>query len=70
MSLIDLVAKIEKLPPDKQAEVEDLVDFLASKQPSTGETPKKRRLGSGKEMFIMRDDFDEPLEDFKEYMYP
>ena len=31
MSILDLVAKIEKLPPDKQKVVEDFVDFLLLK---------------------------------------
>jgi hypothetical protein len=31
MSLLDLIAIIEKLPPDKLAEVESLVDSLISK---------------------------------------
>jgi len=69
MSILDLVAKIEKLPSDKQTEVEDFVDFLMSKQ-QVEEMPTKRQFGSGKGMFIMHDDFDEPLDDFKEYMYP
>ena len=29
---------------------------------------QKRKLGSGKGLFIVSPDFDEPLEDFKEYM--
>jgi hypothetical protein len=71
MSILDLVAKIEKLPPEKQAEVEDFVEFLMSKV-SVKDSQDKRKpvFGSGKGMFIMHDDFDEPLEDFKEYMYP
>lgn len=31
MSLLDLIAQIEKLPLKKQTEVEDFVDFLVSK---------------------------------------
>ena len=31
-------------------------------------TKKKRMFGSAKGTFQMSDDFDEPLEDFKEYM--
>lgn len=69
MSLLDLIAIIEKLPPDKLAEVESLVDSLISKE-SPEEIPKKRQFGAFKGMITMSDDFDEPLEDFKEYMYP
>ncbi|MCU0340994.1 MAG: DUF2281 domain-containing protein [Spirosomaceae bacterium] len=67
MSLVDLVAKLEKLPPEKQAVVEEFVDFLASKQPAE---EKKPVFGSFKGKITMSEDFDEPLEDFKEYMYP
>ncbi len=35
--------------------------------PSGEKTP--RRAGSAKGLIIIPDDFDEPLEDFKEYMY-
>ena len=60
-------SKINQLPENLKSEVLDFIDFLLSKskeqQPPT--TPK---FGSAKGMFIMKDDFDEPLEDFKEYM--
>jgi hypothetical protein len=45
------------------------LDFLLSKQFS--ENQERRRVpkfGSGKGLFKMSDDFDAPLEDFKEYM--
>ena len=35
---------------------------------SNGEKPKRRRAGTAKGNFWMSPDFDEPLEDFKEYM--
>ncbi len=66
MSILDLVAKIEKLPPEKQAEVEDFVGFLLKKEPPI--TRKKPKFGSGKGMVIMKPNFDDPIEDFKEYM--
>jgi len=68
MSILDLVAKLEKLPPEKQAEVEDFVEFLLTKQVIKEE--KKPVFGSFKGKIVMSDDFDEPLDDFKEYMYP
>ena len=63
---MDLVAKIEKLPPDKQVEVADFVDFLVSKNHNN--QMNKRVFGSGKGMVEMMPDFDEPLKDFKDYM--
>jgi antitoxin (DNA-binding transcriptional repressor) of toxin-antitoxin stability system len=38
-----------------------------AKEPATA-TPKKRRAGSAAGQVWMSPDFDEPLEDFKEYM--
>lgn len=70
MSILDLVAKIEKLPPEKLAEVESLVDSLVSKLPLEETKEKRPVFGSFKGKIIMSDDFDEPLDDFKEYMYP
>ena len=70
MSIVDLITKIEKLPLEKQTEVADFVDFLASKNPLNNVTSKKRQFGAFEGKITMSDDFDEPLEDFKEYMYP
>ena len=76
MSIIDLVAKIEKLSPEKQVEVEDFIDFLVSKRSSTSDQEnaphgeKNPLFGSSPGMFVMHDDFDAPLDDFKDYMYP
>ncbi|AXE17982.1 DUF2281 domain-containing protein [Runella rosea] len=69
MSILDLVAKLEKLPPEQLAKIEDLVDSWMSEQPHDA-IPKKRQFGVFKGKITMSDDFDEPLEDFKEYMYP
>ncbi len=70
MSLLDLIAQIEKLPLKKQTEVEDFVDFLVSKTQRES-TPERTEtsFGSFKGKIIMSGDVDEPLEDFKEYMY-
>ncbi len=70
MSLLDLIAIIEKLPPDKLAEVESLVDSLISKESLDKPQEKRPVFGSFKGKIVMSEDFDEPLEDFKEYMYP
>ena len=58
---------LNQLPENLQAEVIDFIDFLLSK---ANQPPKKNfpKFGSAKGMIIMKDDFDEPLEDFKEYL--
>ena len=62
-----LYTKISSLPKSIQDEVSDFVEFLIQKQ-----TPKKARIhpkaGCMKGVFKMSADFNEPLEDFKDYM--
>ena len=61
---------LSKLPKEKQKEVNDFVNFLlsqAEKSPKESEV-QKPMFGALKGMFVMSDDFDEPLEDFKDYM--
>ncbi len=62
-----LYNKIASLPENLKDQVLNFIDSLMKKN---GETNKKKlpQFGSGKGMFVMKPDFDEPLEDFKEYM--
>ena len=63
-----LLDKVSKLPDNLKSEVSDFIDFLLSKNPNPNASKNKPVFGSGKGMFVMKPDFDEPLEDFKEYM--
>lgn len=67
MDNILLYTKLTSLPNYLKEEVGDFIDFLATK---AKKKPKKvkPRFGSGKEMFVMKPDFDEPLDDFNQYM--
>jgi len=66
MESSELLALIEKLPPDSKKEVEDLVETLAIKSRKEARAP--REFGSLKDFITyMADDFDAPLEDFKDY---
>ena len=64
------------LPVDLQQEVVDFIEYLITKyklkatdqKDSKNLSVKKSNRGSAKGLIIMSDDFDEPLEDFKEYM--
>ena len=53
-----------------KSEVSDFIDFLLTKAKKNKETSHKPspKFGSGKGMFIIGPDFDEPLDDFKDYM--
>lgn len=62
-----LFEDINSLPPEEQAEVIDLVKRLKAKKKSQN-TKSRNSYGSLKGTFKMSDDFDEPLEDFAEYM--
>jgi hypothetical protein len=70
MDNILLYNKLSHLPESLKSEVSDFIDFLiikAGKENSSANKPKPV-FGSGKGMFEMKPDFDEPLEDFKDYM--
>jgi hypothetical protein len=71
MENISLYSKIALLPDQMKAEVADFIDFLAAKAKKSDKVKNapKPKFGSGKGMFIMAPDFDEPLDDFKEYMH-
>jgi len=47
-------------------EVDDFVEFLKTKQKK--DKIKERKFGCAKGLIVMHEDFDAPLEDFKEYM--
>lgn len=66
----DLIQKLIALPLPLQKEVIDFVAFLHDKQQKSSSlnTVKKPTFGYAKGFFTMSDDFDEPLEDFNEYM--
>ncbi len=66
MGQLTLQTKLESLPPDLKKEVSDFVDFLISK--SKPATKKPAKFGSAKGKIKMSTDFDEPLDDFKDYM--
>ena len=65
MDTLNLYSKVNLLPEKLQMEVNKFIDELLKKE----EEPKKNKakFGSAKGMFIMRDDFDEPLEEFNDY---
>lgn len=70
----DILEALSKLPESLQQEVLHYAEFLAQKYPNIPHivevTPKKRHAGALRGTFVLplADDFDEPLEDFKEYM--
>jgi hypothetical protein len=70
MSTALLFSKIEKIPQEKLDEVSDFIDFIIQRAESKSKQETRQPIfGSGKGLITyMADDFDEPLEDFKDYM--
>lgn len=66
MSDIEIYREILTLPDDLKKQVSDFIAFLKSK--NSANPKKQRRAGLAKGLIKMSDDFDEPLDDFKEYM--
>ncbi|MFM9837957.1 MAG: DUF2281 domain-containing protein [Cyclobacteriaceae bacterium] len=67
MSTIQLYSRIDSLPADLRKEAEDFIDSLIERTRKE-KKPDIRPLGLAKGKISIPDDFDEPLEDFKEYM--
>lgn len=67
MTDLQLYKQISTLPADLKKEVSDFVEFLKQKS-KAGRKLKERKPGAAKGLIKMSSDFDEPLEDFKEYM--
>lgn len=70
MSALELAYKIESFPDVLKEEVNDFIDFLSEKK---GKEKKifplaERQAGLAKGMIEMLPNFDDPLEDFKDYM--
>jgi hypothetical protein len=60
--------KFNALPPKLQEEALHYIEFLLTKTQVKHEEKQKRKCGFAKGTYIMSEDFDEPLEDLKEYM--
>lgn len=65
MSDLVLFSKLSTLPQNLKIEVMDYIEFLEKKYKASKLHPK---AGCMKGTFKMADDFDAPLDDFKEYM--
>jgi hypothetical protein len=66
MTATRLYTKISSLTPSMIKEVDDFVEFLMTKEKK--DYVKERKFGCAKGLIVMHEDFDAPLEDFKEYM--
>ncbi|RYZ47211.1 MAG: DUF2281 domain-containing protein [Chitinophagaceae bacterium] len=67
MTDLRLYSELSALPPDLKKEVQDFIAFLKTK--SREQHPNKQReFGAARGFFTLDESFDEPLDDFKDYM--
>ena len=74
----NIIHKLETLPESMVNEVEDFIDFLKAKHSKSFPKSKieesniveepKSLYGAAKGLFIIPEDFNDPLDDLKEYM--
>ena len=67
---LKIINEIQSLPLYMQVEVSDFVGYLKTKLASTATQNvaiQKRKFGKFKGKIKMANDFDKPLDDFKEY---
>lgn len=67
MTDTSLKLKINSLPRELRAQVADYVEFLKQKA-KVKSNLKSREFGYAKGKITLTDDFDEPLDEFKNYM--
>lgn len=63
-----LLKEVQGLPEETLNEILNYVLFLKSKNNKTNEEKTYRKAGILKGKIKMSDDFDDPLEEFEEYM--
>ena len=67
MTDIQLYTKLSGLPSNLKSEVADFIDFLKHK--SKDNKKNSRRIsGKAKGLIRMKDNFDDPIEGFNEYL--
>jgi hypothetical protein len=67
MTSVQLYDQISALPEDLRQEVTDFIEFLLTKRKKSRKV-RERQFGIAPGFITISDDFDEPLEDFREYM--
>jgi hypothetical protein len=67
MTNIQLYTKISRLPTNLQFEVNDFIEFVKFKSRKNTVNKTKRVAGMAKGLIKVQDNFDDPIEGFKEY---
>jgi len=66
MTNLHLYTKLSSLPDELRKEVSEFIDHLKHKLKKE-DPPKKRQAGLAKGKIRMSDDFNEPLNDFRDF---
>ncbi|MGN8056602.1 type II toxin-antitoxin system VapB family antitoxin [Pedobacter sp. 22163] len=67
MTDIQLYTKLADLPTELKKRVSDYIDSLMAKD-KTVNKPQKRIAGLGKGLISMKDNFNDPIEGFEDYL--
>ncbi len=68
MTDIQLYTKLSGLPSNLKSEVADFIDFLKYKSKKQNNRNTKRLSGKAKGLIKMKENFDEPIEGFNDYL--
>ncbi len=68
MTDLELYIKLSNLPLDLKNDVSDYIDFIKYKSVKKSLKKDKRIAGQAKGLISMKDNFDDPIEGFKEYV--
>jgi hypothetical protein len=63
-----IIKQLHLMPENLKQEVLDFVGYLLTKHQNFYQTPKVPKFGSAKGKYVLHPNFDEPLDDFKDYM--
>lgn len=68
MTDIQLYTKLSGLPSNLKSEVSDFIDYLKYKSKRKEKNSSTRISGKAKGLIKMKDNFDDPIEGFNEYL--
>ncbi|MEL6257191.1 MAG: DUF2281 domain-containing protein [Bacteroidota bacterium] len=68
MSAIQLYSQLIKMPLEMRRKVAAYIESLLNQNPPPSSPKKKMIPGLAEGMIIMKENFDDPIEDFKDYM--
>lgn len=67
MTDIQLYTKLSDLPTELKKRVSDYIDSLMAKEQAANKS-KKRKAGLAKDLISIKDNFNDPIEGFEDYL--